>query len=360
MSNSITLVIAAPFPPPLHGLSAVVSATANALATQCHVVKADMSPGGLNRGGRYHLKRLHKALAAAAILARHAQGRHHLYLSVAGGNGNIYTLFLAIIGRILGYRIFLDHHSFNYLNHHNRLVSTLCWVAGRSTVHAVLSPDMGCRLKAQYPSVNTVAVVSNASRIPPDLAPHHMANRPLMIGHLSNLTFDKGLGIVLDLFSQSLAENLDVQFELAGPATGAELLAIETAIASGQGRLVWHGPLYDQDKSRFLRSLDVFCFPTQYKNEAQPLVLFEALACGVPVIAFGRGCIPEDIAPEMGKVIPVGDNFTTAALPLLCEWTLNRLAFEQTKAQAWASYQGLHTKASDGLSHWLKHLSTIT
>ena len=43
----MTVVIAGPFPPPMYGVSAVLAATAAALASRCKVVRADLSSGSL-------------------------------------------------------------------------------------------------------------------------------------------------------------------------------------------------------------------------------------------------------------------------------------------------------------------------
>ena len=46
-------------------------------------------------------------------------------------------------------------------------------------------------------------------------------------------------------------------------------------------------------RSAFIGSLDIFLFPTNYANEAEPLVIYEAMRRGVYVIACDRGAISE-------------------------------------------------------------------
>ena len=53
------------------------------------------------------------------------------------------------------------------------------------------------------------------------------------------------------------------------------------------------GPVYGGQKEQFYRQLDVFLFPTNYANEAEPLVIYEAMRQGVHVIACDRGSIAE-------------------------------------------------------------------
>lgn len=353
---AMTVVIAGPFPPPTYGVSAVLAATAAALASRCKVVRADLSSGSLARGIRHHIRRGRRLVAAISSLLRCARGPRNLYLSSAGSFGNLYCLVLCAVGRVLGYRVFLDHHNFSYLDRPSVVVSALIRIAGRSAVHAVLSPNMGRRLVGLYGSLGAVTTVSNAARIVAQKEPPTAHDGPLVIGHLSNLTWDKGLDVVLDLFLHLVAQGIDVRLELAGPASGSELVAIEAARVGAEGRLIWRGPVYGEDKLNFLRSLDFFCFPTQYKNEAQPLVLFEALSCGVPVLAFGRGCIPEDIVPDFGIVVPISDDFVATVMPLIGRWAKDRKAVEDLRFRAWAAYCAAHEAARKGLVQWLDRL----
>ena len=58
----------------------------------------------------------------------------------------------------------------------------------------------------------------------------------------------------------------------------------------------------------FLAAADAFLFPTE-RDEAAPLVLPQAMACGLPVVASRRGGITEviDRPGENGILVPPGD-----------------------------------------------------
>lgn len=63
----------------------------------------------------------------------------------------------------------------------------------------------------------------------------------------------------------------------------------------------------------FLSAADVFLFPTE-RDEAAPLVLPQAMACGLPVVASRRGGITEviDKPGENGILVPPGDEAALA------------------------------------------------
>jgi glycosyltransferase involved in cell wall biosynthesis len=52
-------------------------------------------------------------------------------------------------------------------------------------------------------------------------------------------------------------------------------------------------------KAAFLAAGDIFCMPTRYRYEGQPLVILEALAAGLPVISTRHAAIPSTV--EDGK-----------------------------------------------------------
>ena len=68
------------------------------------------------------------------------------------------------------------------------------------------------------------------------------------------------------------------------------------------------GAVYGDDKSSFLRSGDIFVFPTKYKNECFPLVLLEAMSFGLPVITTNEGAITEVIINKMNGIIAEKNN----------------------------------------------------
>jgi glycosyltransferase involved in cell wall biosynthesis len=70
--------------------------------------------------------------------------------------------------------------------------------------------------------------------------------------------------------------------------------------------------------------IDLFLFPTNFKQEAAPLVIYEALAAGCPVLARDRGVISE-IVPAVGGAVCARDaDFGSVLLEYLHEqpWSL--------------------------------------
>lgn len=72
-------------------------------------------------------------------------------------------------------------------------------------------------------------------------------------------------------------------------------------------RVAFPGELEGEAKARALAEADLFCLPTRYKYEGQPLAILEALAAGLPVISTDHAAIGETVRDgSTGRVLPVG------------------------------------------------------
>jgi glycosyltransferase involved in cell wall biosynthesis len=289
------IIVIGPIPPPVHGYSVVTDFIAKKLGEIAEVDVVDTAPDRLSRDVGYHAQRVLRASRALWHLARGRRAGRSLYMAIAGGAGVIYDLPLALAARLLGYRLFIHHHSFNYINRHRWWTALVVAVAGSAATHICLSPNMAQRLTALYPRATRTIVLSNAALTHP-LEPAPARNGPVRLGFLSNLIPEKGIDTAIEVTRLLRADNRDVVLAVAGPALAADTQLMLTRAKDELGAAFeYRGALYGPEKAAFFRGLDVFLFPSRYANEAQPLVVLEALAAGVPVLATRRGCMAEDI-----------------------------------------------------------------
>jgi glycosyltransferase involved in cell wall biosynthesis len=73
-------------------------------------------------------------------------------------------------------------------------------------------------------------------------------------------------------------------------------------------RVIFAGGQPHEELAKYIAAGDAFLFPTQ-RAEAAPVVLPQAMACGVPVIASEIGGIPEVVGRSLtnGVLVPPGD-----------------------------------------------------
>ncbi|KTF18945.1 glycosyltransferase family 4 protein [Pseudoalteromonas sp. 10-33] len=244
-----------------------------------------------------------------------------VYRPINGGTGQVYDLVYIAICRIFFQRIFIHHHSFNYLNNHSRLFSILNKLAGNATTHIVLGPKMREKLSEHYGInkekirvVSNLAFFENVSKV----EKKNIADT-VMLGHLANLCLEKGIGLFLKVCDNLEILQIDYKAKIAGPFADEDAKKIVTEAVASNPKIEYLGPLYKENKLDFYKSLDCFIFPSMYKNEAEPLVLYEAALNGVFLAGTRKGCMKDvieslsgfsvletpssDIAKEIAKAI---------------------------------------------------------
>lgn len=299
MSGAILVV--GPLPPPTTGRAVATSAVTEAWRDAgTDVTVADV---GLGAGAAGQARKLVRYLAALGRVARAGRGTG-VVLVASDGPWLVADVAVALVARTRRRRLAVHHHSWSYVGRRTTLMAGLVRVAGRSARHVVLCPAMGAELAGRYGAGLTTVVVSNAAVVARGPAPTPSPGGPLVLGMLGNLTAAKGLVRALALLDGLRDDGHDVTLVLAGPVVGADERAAVAAAGRRHGdRLEPLGPVDPAGRAAFLARCDVLLFPSDYRNEAQPLAVLEALAAGVGVLAIERGCLAGDLA-ELGWTVP--------------------------------------------------------
>lgn len=343
------VVVVAPLPPPLHGAAATTAGIIAFLAPYCDLRIANISPGRAS-GFTRHFVRIVRTINAIFRLFRHAavKGRV-LYMTADGGAGMVYNILVATTGTLFGYRIFLHHHSFAYIDRKTMLMAILSRILAARGTHVVLCPAMVEGLQAHYP-IGATFELSSAALLPPSDRQHVKRSGPLKMGFLSNLIIEKGLDTSIELLKAARAEGLDVSLTIAGRAPDQRPLdMMQTAQTELGDALNYVGPLSDAEKDRFLEAIDVFLFPSRYFNEAQPRAVLEALAFGVPVLTIGRSCITTDMGEGTGLCAAGSGSFVAEALPFIRQWVGNKDALAAVSQAAAGRSVALHQRGRSQL-----------
>jgi glycosyltransferase involved in cell wall biosynthesis len=325
MLNRPHLIIAGQFPPPVNGFAYITQKMAEVLSTGHETTIIDLAPHKPKNGPGYHLRRLALTIKGIFPLLRGSlRADRRFYIACEGKLGLVYTLILCTAARAFRFPTYIHHHSFGYIENSSRLVACLLRVIGRQATHIFLCPVMAQLFSDRYQWPVRSLVLSNSAFV--DMLPSEtriwQEEKALTIGLLSNLNTEKGLGLFLDVLHAAKSEGLNINGILAGPPVSDSDRDLITA-ARGKlgGRLDYRGPVYGGDKAEFYRSIDVFLFPTRYANEAQPTVVFEAMAHGVPVLSYDRGCIRGQVE-ACGAILERDGDF----IPFALAWLRKHLA----------------------------------
>lgn len=317
------LLIIGPFPPKVTGFSAVTKAFKHEMAQRLPVAISNLSVHTELPRLVFHTKRTWLCLVACAqILSWRFRGGKSAYIGCNASLGIIYTALQLFCARLLPGKVYLHHHSFSYIHEDSRLIRMLLRCGQQDLIHIFLCCEMQKRFIERYGFVEAIVLQNSAFLPVQHVVPPRQPSEKVVVGLLSNLSREKGLYSFLEMLEEAARLKLPVAGYLAGPAEGDDREAIDAAIENPEVDLTYFGSVYEKDKDQFFRDIDVFVFPTEYRTEAQPLVVFEAQSYGRPVIARGIACIPGQLPDGLG-CIPPDDSFVPAAL----EW-LRKIALD--------------------------------
>lgn len=316
-------------PPPVNGMTLLTAEVIRALSEAGPVAFCDFSPRSHRVDARTRLSRSVRTLGCVCRLiwnGRVADGR--LYIMSNSRSGLVFTALIVWAGRRLGHRIFLHHHAYTYIEEHNRWMARIDRWMGPSGVHIVHCAKMSKDFQNQYPSTCGFEVIYPSVVSIDAGRPRDTVKSPFRLGMLSNLMISKGIDLAIETFETLRHSGRTVCLVLAGPIRcRAARDCVDKALKSYPDSVRYLGPVYGEEKARFFSDIDVFLFPTRYKEESWGIVLNEALAAGAPAITFNRGCTETVVGNRAGLVVPQGGDFVRSAADQIIEWMDNPHAF---------------------------------
>ncbi len=331
--NNIILI--GPFPPPVYGMSKNLQNYYN-LASERNVNthKIDISSPQLNRGLKTVVIKSLKILIGFAklIYLLLVNIKKTVYIPPDGEKGMFASFIFVAISRMLGARVILHHRSYNYITRSYLCMQLICNVGGQSLEHIFLASKMEHDYFEIYPRSKNTYVVSNVSMLPDITCKTNKRSSNLRIGHLSNLGFSKGLDRTVKTFEMLHNIGVNPELHLAGPPENKEVknyiskLLLQSPLRK---YIIYHDSVYGERKTAFYESIDFFIFPTLYKHEAQPNVVFEAAQKGVPTIATDVGCLSSDIKDNINGFIVRDPNHFAEHAALIIKGLMDKNLLEE-------------------------------
>jgi glycosyltransferase involved in cell wall biosynthesis len=300
------MIVLLDLPEPVHGMSTINEKMARRLSNRSVIINS--CPSYASRFFNYRiwgvLKIIHFFFTYIKVIFFLLNMHRHIvfYRSIYGGYGQVFDVFYLALARFFRSRIYIHHHSFQYLNKKSILFSFVNWVSGDKAVHIVLGSSMSSRLSNLY-SVprNNIRILSNSSfynGLPLDIPTGSTEISNIVIAHMSNLCLEKGISRYADVCYELHSMGLDFTPLLAGPIMNSDTQDIVDTMKAKLPGLVYVGPVYGEDKVDFFKRADAFVFMSEYVNEAEPLVLYEAAANGAKIYCSQVGCM-EDVSEQL-------------------------------------------------------------
>jgi glycosyltransferase involved in cell wall biosynthesis len=165
--------------------------------------------------------------------------------------------------------------------------------------------------------------------LPPD------GNIVLYVGRIVK---HKGLVYLVEAIKRLESDRTSVLCHVAGDGDFRPDLAELIAAHDLRTKMILHGALPHADLPLWMNAADVLALPSL--REGWPTVLFEAFACGTPVVATRVGGVPEAVcSPDFGLLVEPGDSVGLAAAldeALHRNWDRTRMV-EYARENSWRS-----------------------
>lgn len=308
-----SILFIAPLPPPVTGQSIASLALLNDLQRRKHsVTVVNLSKqsfrSGFNSIGRMFdiLGIIHKVVVARLSTS-------HAYFTVAESlAGNLKDLFIyvCLLGRLdttyihlhggAGMRILLSqqHPWLRRINGFflKRLAGVIVLGDRLAPIYDnLVSPDRVHIVKNFAPDDTFITL--------PQLREKLGASQPIRILYLSNLLPGKGYSDLLasfKLLASHIQQGLQIDFA-GGFETESDHRKFLEEIKDVP-QLKYHGTVKGEQKRQLLAQAHIFCLPTYYPYEGQPISILEAYASGCAVITTDHSGIYDIFSPGINGV----------------------------------------------------------
>jgi glycosyltransferase involved in cell wall biosynthesis len=178
---------------------------------------------------------------------------------------------------------------------------------------------MAADLSDVMPEIHRIVVIGNAGLVDRALLELPLkSDGDLVLGHLSNLSLEKGIAEVVDLALVMHRRGVRVRLVIGGPTVDGESRRHLDRAARDLGELFeYRGPVTGEAKHAFFKEITHFVFPSRYVHEAVPLVLYEAMAAGAVCVATRRGSIAEQLEGSPCVLAQNAESLVEETLPML-------------------------------------------
>jgi glycosyltransferase involved in cell wall biosynthesis len=313
------VLVIAPLPPPITGQALAVQSLVNELSVAATSVNTSRA---IARTSGHALGPLMRGLTVARLLpsvAKRVSSSDVIYFNVSqspGGNLKDLLIF-AVCWRALGRTVVHLHGGAGMrelLSERRPILRALNSFFLRRVGAVVV---LGERLKSIYDGIvppSRLHVVANFAQDEFFVDPSEIERKfsqalPLRLLFLSNLLPGKGheellAGIALLTHEERAGIEVDFAGAFESPEAESAFRARAAAISNACIRI--HGVVQGETKRELLRRAHLFCLPTYYPYEGQPISILEAYASGCAVMTTNHSGIFDVFSPGINgiEVVP--------------------------------------------------------
>ncbi|AXO15720.1 glycosyltransferase family 4 protein [Thalassospira indica] len=310
MTNRPKIIAMVQLPPPMHGAAQMNQFAITALAKDfvLHVIEMRFART-LSEVNRFSLRKIGLAVCLLLRLIRALPRAKALYICFAPSGFAYYRDCLyVLLAKLLCVPAILHLHGRGLPEMRRSKWSELLQKTvfkGQTVILLGESlraeiQDLDCKSAIITNCIDDSAFVGPATK---QWVPHD----PIRLLWLSNLFQAKGIETLLAACAILRAQGIACDLTIAGAEGDISKAELATLLEKYQmhAAATYWGPVSDPERQAAFEKSDLFIFPSHYPNEAQPLVVLEAMAANVPVITSDIATVPEFVRDgETGRLCP--------------------------------------------------------
>lgn len=272
------------------------------------------------------------------------------------------TGFMAsIVSKIMHKPLFITVHGMDINNFENsRIFNYFIASSLNSSFKSIaVSEDLGKKMRLMVNDKNKIMVIRNAvdtDRFNPTRntgirEKFNIKDEDILILFVGYLDEFKGIFELVNVFSQINAANKNVKLMMVGPGPKKEdLLKILTEMGI-KNDVIFTGMVEHHTIHRYYQAADIFVLPSYTEGGGPPLVVMEAMACGLPIIVTNVGGMSEGIEDGVNGFIvsPKNVEELTKKLDFLIENEDLRKKFGNNSLKKIGEYSTIFGKKTEKL-----------
>ncbi len=308
----IKVLVVGQIPPPYNGESMMVERLVRSEMPDVELRHLRLAlSADVNEVGRFRWGKLFRLfpIVAGMIRARIIDGARILYFTPARPTRmSMFRDFLILIStRFLFSKTIFHFHSSGHSRLYSQLPPWQRWLFRRAYFRAdaairisELTPDDGRQLEARRDYIVPNGIEDPASQAPPRTEAPATEDRPLRVLFVSMLYEAKGLLVLIEACGQLAARGVPFRLDVMGRFQSEQFEArVRERIAQLriEPQVCFLGQLTGAEKFAAFARADVLCHPTFH--DTFPVVLLEAMACRLPVVATRWSGIPSIVEEDV-------------------------------------------------------------
>jgi len=299
LGKSIRIFFVADFPPPINGNSLVTDSLFRLFATQpgtsLKMINTSVQSRKMFKMQRFFV------FIKTGIRVLFFPRRSQIYLGLGHRLALAGQSVVIISSFIRGFKVTVHHHSYFPIGQ-KEILPRYVRLIHRHIVHNCTNVFLSEKMKLDYakrweaPASSMILSNSFVPSLRFSCASPCIQTEHFTLIHVSNLSKEKGSHLALDVMEYFLRENQIFSAILMGSDSQFQftdrILRLQTRYPT---QFKYHAAFDGNFLHENLMNSDVLLFPSNYENEASPLVVHEAQYCGVICVTSEAGTLISEV-----------------------------------------------------------------